>query len=583
MELHMSAPFSRRRLSYLGAVVAAALSAACHSQDATGLPPEANGLLTPGEVATAPSGVRLDVAGGPNGGEYLLVVADTATSGSAASAFQIAASGTASAGSVSRPSTALIPTPASPSLGTAAAVRGPELDVGFGARLNERARRRLRPLFPSARSALVAPPAAGLSPAGPRASTARSSVQVGDVVTYNVGQDACDTIVSHPARIVAVGSKAIVAVDTLNPAGGFTAADYQRFAATFDTLVYPLDVANFGEPQDIDGNGHVVLLFTRAVNELTKRSSESYVGGFFFARDLFPKASTATLQACRGSNVGEMFYLLAPDPAGTINGNARSAAFVDGLLTGLLGHEFQHLINASRRIYVNDANDLEDVWLNEGLSHVAEELLFYRQARLAPQGNIDVATLRASATARNAFNADQSANAARYELYLQAPSKNSPIRNDDSLATRGATWDLLRYSADRKIRSGGGQESDIWQALVNSKAVGIANLRAVFGSNVGGLLRDWSVSQYVDDAVTDASADYLQPSWNWHSVYSALTDAGTYPLAVTTLPTTGMSGSVIPGGAAFYRFAVPANGTASITLSGGSRAGPAIGTVIRLR
>jgi hypothetical protein len=464
-----------------------------------------------------------------------------------------------------------------------AATRGPRLDVGFGVRLNDRARRRLRPLFSSARRAVAAQPAGSLSPAGPRASSAQSSVQVGDVVAYNVGQDACDTIVSHPARIVAVGSKAIVAVDTLNPASGFTAADYQRFAATFDTLVYPLDVANFGEPQDIDGNGHIVLLFTRAVNELTDRGSDSYVGGFFYARDLFPRTSTATLDACRGSNVGEMFYLLAPDPAGTINGNVRSTGFVDSLTTGLLGHEFQHLINASRRIYVNNASDLEAVWLNEGLSHIAEELLFYREARLSPRANLDVATLRANATARNAFNADQSANAGRYELYLDSTAKSSPIRDDDSLSTRGATWDFLRYSADRKLRTAGGQESDVWQALVNSPTTGIANLRTVFGADVGGLLRDWSVSQYVDDAVTSASADYLQPSWNWRSIYPALTNAGTYPLAAAALPTTGAAGSVIPGGAAFYRFAVPANGSASITLSGVSRAGAAVGTVVRLR
>lgn len=43
------------------------------------------------------------------------------------------------------------------------------------------------------------------------------------------------------------------------PAGGFTRADWEAFAAAMDTLVYPVDVLNFGEPTDIDGNGRVFL------------------------------------------------------------------------------------------------------------------------------------------------------------------------------------------------------------------------------------------------------------------------------------------------------------------------------------
>jgi hypothetical protein len=408
--------------------------------------------------------------------------------------------------------------------------------------------------------------------------------QVGDIVTYNVGQNACDTIVNHGTRIMAIGTQAIVAVDTLDPPNGFAAADYQRFAATFDTLVYPLDVTNFGAPTDIDQNGHIVLLFTRAVNELTPRNSQSFVGGFFFSRDLFPKMGTSRFQACPGSNVAEMFYLLAPDPTGVVNGNVRTAGFVDSLTTSLVGHEFQHLINAARRLYVNNANELEEVWLNEGLSHIAEELLFFRQAGLAPRQNLTSATLRASSAARDAFNRDQGANAARYREYLEAPSANSPIRDDDSLATRGATWDFLRYAADRKLASGG-QDATVFQALVNSTTTGVANLRGVFGADVGGWLRDWSVSHYTDDVTANVTADLLQPSWNWHDIYPALSGGGgTYPLQTISLSTAGATGSVIPGASAYYRFAVPANGSASVTVSGGtSVAGLPIGTIVRIR
>src|SRR5204863_54649 len=80
--------------------------------------------------------------------------------------------------------------------------------------------------------------------------------------------------------------------DTLNPAGGVTAAGYQRFAARFDTLVYPADVANFAAPADVDKNKKIGLLFTTAVHELTPANSQSYLGGRFVVRDLYPSAAT---------------------------------------------------------------------------------------------------------------------------------------------------------------------------------------------------------------------------------------------------------------------------------------------------
>jgi hypothetical protein len=562
--------FSPRRRSRLATTMALLLCLSCKSQDSTGL---GDNVLAPGSAVTTTGSTELRLGGGASGAEFVLVVADTATASLGTSSFQVAASGIGAAGSVSAPATSLAPV-ADVALG-AVTSRGPTLDFGVAARLNERARPRLTPLFRTARL-----PVAG----GRRSSLIPSTAQVGDIVSFNVSPAACDAVDMHPARVVAIGSKAIVAVDTLNPASGFTTADYNRFAANFDTLVYPVDVTNFGAPTDIDQNGHVVLLFTRAVNELTSANSEAYTGGFFFDRDLFPPTSSTPDFACVGSNFGEMFYLLAPDPSGTINGNKRSTGFVDSLVTPLIGHEFQHLINASRRIYVNDANDFEVVWLNEGLSHIAEELLFYRESGLVPRQNITITTLRNSGKGIAAFNQDQGSNAGRYADYLTDPSTNSPIRDDDELGTRGATWDFLRYAADRKLRSAG-VDADVWTALVNAKTNGMDNLRAVFGADIGGLLRDWSVSQYTDDVVASESADLRQPSWNWHNLFQAFNGGtGRYPLPVTPLPTAGTSGSVIPGGAVFYRFSVPANALASLTLSGpGGAATPAQGVVVRLR
>ena len=280
------------------------------------------------------------------------------------------------------------------------------------------------------------------NPSGPRA--------LGDLVSLNVnGIDACTAPVYHTARVVAVGSRSVILSDTLNPKNGFSTADYQRFAARFDTLVYPLDVANFGDPLDIDESGKIAILFTRAVNELTPQRALQYVGGFFFSRDLFPNQGTPRAQACAGSNQGEYFYMLTPDPTGVVNGNVRTNAFVESATTAVLAHELQHLINASRRLYVNNSPVFEDKWLDEGLAHVAEELLFYRETGLVPRSNLALNAVRATQAINRAFDADMGGNQSRYRSYLQAPSSSSPYAPDDSLTTRGAVWSFLRYAVDR--------------------------------------------------------------------------------------------------------------------------------------
>ncbi|MDB4881566.1 MAG: Peptidase hyicolysin, partial [Gemmatimonadetes bacterium] len=281
--------------------------------------------LVPGQSAVVNGATTLQVDGGAQGTENVLVIADTATvSVSAKSSYSVTATSVTAAGTISAPATALIPETGG-SGGSSALASGPLLDMSFGMRLNERNRGRLVGGFRAARAAHAA---RSTAPVGPSRSVTGIAPQVGDLVQVNVGSRACDSLVTRAARIVAIGSKSIVLADTLNPSGGFSAADYQRFAARFDTLVYPLDVTNFGEPADIDQNGKIELLFTSAVNELTPRNSTSYVGGFFFDRDLFPVSSTPDFQGCLGSNVGELFYLLAPDPTGTVNGNIRRTGFV---------------------------------------------------------------------------------------------------------------------------------------------------------------------------------------------------------------------------------------------------------------
>jgi hypothetical protein len=409
--------------------------------------------------------------------------------------------------------------------------------------------------------------AAGFAPSA-RRSALPAAPKVGDMVTVNVnGRENCANPIYHRVRVAAIGTHSIVLADSLNPGGGFTDADYARYAARFDSLVYPLDVGTFGEPTDIDGNGRIGLIFTLEVNRLTPSGSPVYVGGFTYSRDLFPVKATDRAQACAGSNEGEFFYLMAPDPLGRVNGNRRTAGFVDTNTTAVIAHEFQHLINASRRLYVNNAPAFEDKWLDEGLAHIAEELLFYHEAGLAPRMNVDAPDIEASQRRATAFNLDMTGggNTTRYRGYLISPSRSSPYADDDSLNTRGAAWSLLRYLADRA----GTTDGNVFYRLANGPATGLDNLQSVFGKVVPSKVRDWATSHAVDEVALTAPT-LQQPSWNWHSIYTAL--YGAYPLQLPTMVEgASYAGSIVAGGAAYYRFTVPSSGKATLFLGGASR------------
>jgi hypothetical protein len=378
---------------------------------------------------------------------------------------------------------------------------------------------------------------------------------------------------------VAISNHAIIAADVSNPAGGFTDEEYRSFAQAFDNIAYPVNVENFGRPTDIDRNGKVIVFYTRAVNALTPEGSPTGVtGGFFANRDLFPRDSIPAqrYEGCQGSNEAEMFYMLVPDPNGTVNNNVRTKASVERGTIATITHELQHLINLGRRIYENAAATDEEVWLNEGLSHIAEELAFYRLSSLGPRQNLGPNRTLAGAT-REIFLRYQWQNHARLSSYLHNPEGNSPYDADDDLATRGAIWQFLRYAADRR----GGTESAFWMALVNSRTAGLANLRNVLGTDPAPWFRDWAVSVYTDDAVPEVEDRYVQPSWDYRRIQAdpilGQFNNGSFPLRTRQLVNgTPTSFSLTNrGGTAFLRFGVAANGRAEIRTTSGGATPPA--------
>lgn len=159
------------------------------------------------------------------------------------------------------------------------------------------------------------------------------------------------------ASVRKVGAQVAVVVDDAD-AAALSAADVDELVKRFDEHIAPRSHQLFGEPKnngkDRDGNGVVILFLTSRVAQVS-----SELVGFFFGDDMRPTAEVAH------SNAADILYMQPP------GGNVTLDA-----LSGTIGHEYQHLINYSSKVLRNQS-EREEVWLDEGLSSFAEDVLGY--------------------------------------------------------------------------------------------------------------------------------------------------------------------------------------------------------------
>jgi hypothetical protein len=447
--------------------------------------------------------------------------------------------------------------------------RLPELrmDPGDHGRIREREIAELQPLLrpgppdapaPVARAAPTAPPS------------------VDEVVELNVALS-CSDRDTRRARVMAVTDRAVIVAEEAL-ADRLPAAQYAAFGAAFDNLVHPVVTRHFGEATDIDGNGRIIIFFTGMVNGLNPAGSNGVTAGVFWAGDLFPAAATSRLQACPAGNQAELFYLAVPDPMGTL-GPPIAAAWLAERAVRVMAHEYQHLINAARRLYVNEAPGFEQVWLNEGLSHVAEELLFFEATGLPRGANLTWSAIESTPGASLAYDRYMAGNRMNLGRFLERPDTTSPMGRD-GLATRGATWSLLRYAADRH---GQGDEAFFFQ-LANATRTGLENLdQAVAGAALEWML-DWAIALYTDHLVPGLDPRHTHPSWNLRDIHRI--PGGGYPLGPAALgPLTPVDLALLPGGAGFLSFGVAAGDRAAIHVESAGATPPRAlrGSFLRLR
>ncbi|HEY8166666.1 MAG TPA: hypothetical protein VIF83_14025, partial [Gemmatimonadaceae bacterium] len=362
---------------------------------------------------------------------------------------------------------------------------------------------------------------------------------VGDKTTFKIPgrTSSCTNFTTITATVQYVSNRAILYLDDAAPTNGFTATDYQQIGDEFDNVIFPTDTSYFGTPLDEDNNGHVIILYTPEVNKLTPAGSAGFVGGFFFAGDFFPSTGQ---NSCAQSNMAELFYVLAPDPDGTINTNKRSVATVRQGTRGTIAHEFQHMINASERFRSPVLQDFEEVWLDEALAHFAEDAVGRVVRGIGEFDNANFTRVLGGSNAD--YNAFFFQNFARFQEWLKRPGALPPVSAlaDTSLGVRGASWSLLHYTADQYAPGGNVKAwtKKLAAGLDGSTAIyGVTNLTRQSGNvAIDSLLAGWLVANYTDDSGIPVAGKYTYRVYDMRSNQGPISQpVGTYLLAITTI------------------------------------------------
>ena len=335
--------------------------------------------------------------------------------------------------------------------------------------------------------------------------------------------------------------------DVAAPVPGFTSSDFTEIGNEFESLIYPTDTIYFGKETDRNADGRVTILYTPEVNRATEAGSLGFVAGFFWGGDLVKKTEYAQLGIpCPQTNEQEIFYMLVPDPSGTINSNPRSVATVKQNTRGTIAHEFQHMINQGHRLLSPVVDSAETTWLNEALSHFAEEIVGRAKLGYPDFQKLTFTAVNSPSTAD--YDAFFRQNLLRYRSWMQRPDTSSPTSNAsrNQLAPRGAAWMFLRYATD--FHSGGNMKSYL-RNIVNGPDIGLRNLlQHSNGAQFDDLLSGWLISQFTDGLpIPNLPARYTMKSWAVRDVMTSSHSSNTFPLLVTPLPdnvqTKSISGS----------------------------------------
>jgi hypothetical protein len=367
-----------------------------------------------------------------------------------------------------------------------------------------------------------------------------STVKVDDTVMVRVQTaNNCASFADVKTVVRANGKKGIFLEDVANPVGGYAKSQFIGFAQKYDSLIYKADTLEYGSPLDIDHNGRIVVVVTKEVN---KRGGGEL--GFTTGCDNFPRDSTTD----RASNYGEFFYLVAPDPGGTVNASFKySTATATQDLPDLIAHESVHVIQFGRRLAFG--GPFPDIWIAEGQAVMGEEVAGDTvEGRTTGQNyGLGIAINFGDTTSTDFYSiwvvglglyfgwdpvttpgTDRHLSNAPWECSWLAYNPGPCVGGLDPY---GGGWAWMRYLSDRFGPTYAGGEAGFQRALIDNTKNGYTLIQSVAGVRMDTLLAQWAAMLYVDDRVANAAPALTLKSWNLYDIfYGTYTPTGGSPI-----------------------------------------------------
>jgi hypothetical protein len=257
-----------------------------------------------------------------------------------------------------------------------------------------------------------------------------------------------DDHIAIPARRVGLGRRVSVYVD-LEDRHRIDAGTVDDIVSTYDRAIEPILSHALGPVRDIDGDGRLAVFITSRLDRLadTTEPLDGCVRGTDFVRNLSEP----------WSNRCDLVYLNARLQAGP-------------RLRTVLGHEVAHAI-----VFCNKSLDgrgelvgrEEESWLDEGIAHLAEDLLGYSRS------NIDH----------------------RVAEFREAPGKYRLVVDDyyaaglfRSHGHRGATYSFLKWCVDTNGEA-------VLRDLAAGPLRGVESLEQAMGAPFDELFWAWATSE----------------------------------------------------------------------------------------
>lgn len=287
----------------------------------------------------------------------------------------------------------------------------------------------------------------------------------------------------------------------------------------------------FGNESDVDGDDHFVILMTQEVNELGTLGG-GMLTGFFYAVDLYDASYYAA------SNEMEILYTMVPDPNGQYGVAVSKAFSLSNILPSVFPHELQHMISYNQHVFVAGGSS-EESFLNEGLSHLAEDIYSLNSLGIMMETGIE--------------------NPARVAYYLDAPESICFVCGS-SLSQRGGSYLFLRYlyeQAQKGNLSGASSGAGLINKLLTTTRVGVANI--VYGalgtettSYFKTLLSQFGMAVYLDDTATTTDSRYGFDGINLRSIQEDNRNTMLDGPAVTSIASMPTSGQMTSSGMIYF-------------------------------